>query len=84
MIPPQLRAILLFVMLWQFLFNVSDAGISVLIVFLHHVLKLFHSVAGNNVTALWVTNFPSTLQKVRDTIIGNEIRFITYIVCSKI
>ena len=70
-------------MLWQFTFNVSDAGIAVLIVFLHQILKLFHSIAANNATAELIGQLPSTLQQVRDKVLGNSIRFTTYIVCSK-
>ena len=45
---PQMRSVVLFLLLWQFLFNVSDAGLSVLIVFIYHLVKMFHSLSGND------------------------------------
>ena len=82
LLSPYVRTLLLFIMVWQFLFNVSDAGIAVLIVFLH-VLKLFHTVAGNDTTATWLVGFPSNLQNVRDAVIGTGIKFQDYVVCAK-
>ena len=70
-------------MLWQMLFNVSDAGLSVLLVFFYHCLKLFQSICGNNVTATWVAEFPHSLQRARDVVIGNYIRIKDYIICPK-
>lgn len=68
-------------MVWQFLFNISDAGIAVLIIFLHHVLKLCHSVAGNDTIATWLIGFPSNLQHVHDAVIGTGIKFKDYVLC---
>ena len=83
MLSPPVRAMLLFLMIWQFLYNVSDAGVSVLIVFLYQVLKLFHSVAGNNITANWLLHYPNSLYRVREMVLGNKIKFTTYVVCPK-
>ena len=40
--PVAVHMLLCFLLLWQFLFHVSDAGIGVLILFLHH---FFHMIA---------------------------------------
>ena len=75
-----MRALLLSLLLWQFSFNVSDAGISVLIVFIYNI---FHSISGSEVTATWIKSFPTTLHSVHREIIGNDIKFTDYTVCPK-
>ena len=47
----QMRSLLLFLLMWQFLFNVSDAGLSMPIIFMYHVVKLFHSITNNDIVA---------------------------------
>lgn len=54
------------------------AGMSVLVLFMYHVLKLL-STPGNII----VTSFPSTLQKIQNEIIGKSIVFMEYIACPK-
>ena len=41
-VPPIVTVTVLFLLLWQFTFTIPDAGISVLIVFLHHALTEVH------------------------------------------
>ena len=82
-ISPQIRSIVLFLLLCQFIFNVSDVGMSLFIVFVYNLLKLFDSIGGNNVTAAWLVQFPCTLQAVRNHIFDNDINFTEYVVCPK-
>ena len=85
MISLHIRAMLLFILMWQFLFNVSDAGVSLLILFLYHLIKMFHSISPNNATEPWLKEFPTNLQSVRHAVVGGGIRFLTYmyVVCPK-
>ena len=46
--------------------------------------ETFHSVAGNAVTALWLTGFPTNYQQVRNLVLGSDIHFKEYVVCSKV
>ena len=56
---------------------------SILVLFIYHVIKLFHAISGSEAINAWVTNFPSSLQKVHIKVIGSNITFINYVVCSK-
>ena len=80
---PLIRSIILFLLLWHFLFNVSDSGMSLLFLFIYNLLKLLHSISGSEVAADWVTSFPSTLQSAHKAIIGEDIKFKEYVVCPK-
>ena len=55
--------------------------VSVLIVCFYQLV--FFSVSGNDITAQWVENFPSTMKKVQDQIIGENIQFTDYITSHK-
>ena len=50
---------------------------------MYHIIKTIHSISGNVVMATWVENFPVTLHGVQKEIIGNDIKFTEYVVCSK-
>ena len=54
------KSILLFFFIWQFIFNVSDAALMVLLHFMHCVLKVIHSITENGVIKSWVDHFPRT------------------------
>ena len=83
LLSPHLRSVLLFLLLWQFLFNLSDAGLSAIIIFIHHLLKLIHSLTNNQLIAEWIASFPLTIYRVHNEIFGNDIKFIEYVICSK-
>ena len=68
--------------MWQFLFNVSDAGLSMLILFIYNFIKLFHSLSGNEITSLWIKTFPSSINGIHKEIIGSSINFSMFVVCS--
>ena len=77
---PQMRSVVLFLLLWQFLFNVSDAGLSVLIVFIFHLVKMFHSLSGND-TFKAMTTFPSTIQSIHNAVfvMTSNLRSMWYV-----
>lgn len=58
-------------------------GMSVLVLFIYHMLKIFYTLSGNDRTNNWIVNFPSTLRKVQQEIIGDNINFKDYVVCPK-
>lgn len=59
---------------------VRSVGFGALI---YHMLRIFHTLSGNNRTNNWIVNFPSTLRKVQQEIIGDNINFKDYVVCPK-
>ena len=79
--PVAVRMLLCFLLLWQFLFHVSDAGMGVLILFLHH---FFHMMASahpgqylHNICKVWPKSFLGALKIIH---IG-KVEFNEYIVC---
>ena len=83
LVPPTVRSLTLALMLWQFLFNISDAALSVLLLCLYHFLKVLHTLSGNNLLGEWLVHFPSSLKRMHGSVIGDEIKFINYVVCRK-
>ena len=80
---PQARSILLFILLWQFTFNVSDAAVSLMVVFIYHLLRIINSICKNDIIAQWIETFPVTLHGTHKKIIANDISFTEYVVCLK-
>ena len=80
---PQARSILLFILLRQFAFNVSDAAVSVMVVFIYQLLRVINLVCRNDMIAQWIEAFPVTLHGAHKEIIANDINFTEYVVCSK-
>ena len=50
---------------------------------MYHVLKLLHSITGNDIVRNWVATFPATFKGVQNEIIGDSIKFKDYVVCPK-
>ena len=72
--PWQLRSILVYILMWQFCFGISDAGVLALLLFLYSFLKLV-------TTGGLFDNFPRTL-KAAFRMTGIDVNaFIQYIVC---
>lgn len=83
LLSPLARSVLLFLMLWQFLFSISDAALSVIIVFVHHLLKSIKSLVQNDFLTELIDTLPLTLYGVHKEILGNDIKFNEYVVCPK-
>ena len=79
---PSVRSILLFMMLWQCIFNIPDTALGVIVIFVYHLMKVINSISGHKVIAAWIEQFPVTRHGVHDRIIANDITFVEYIVCS--
>lgn len=65
------------------MFNVSDAGIAILILFIYNLLKMVSSVANSNVIESWTNSFPKTLLSVRSPVFHDSIRYDIYVACPK-
>ena len=83
LLSPLARSVLLFLMLWQFLFSISDAALSVIIVFVHYLLKSIKSLVQNDFLTELIDTLPLTLYGVHKEILGNDIKFTEYMVCPK-
>ena len=84
-IPWQLRAVLIFILMWQFSFGVSSAGIIALLVFMR---KLFQTLASNVKENSLLTELCNLLPKTRDAalkLIGitanNFTQYIAFLRC---
>ena len=78
-----MRVTVLFLLLWQFTFTIPDAGISVLIVFLHHLLKFLSLNIQSKDMSDILASFPSSIKAGRSLILGpTKSLFIQYVVCS--
>ena len=61
--PVAVRMLLCFLLLWQFLFHVSDAGIGVLILFLHHFFHMMASAhPGQYLCKVWPKVFSGSIE----------------------
>jgi hypothetical protein len=81
-LPSRVRSILLFLLTWQFLFNVSDTALSALVVFLSTLFKMLMPF-GNKQSDSLINSFPSSLQIVHSQILQGDILFSEYVVCPK-
>ena len=70
---------MLFLLLWQCYFCVSDAGAGVLLLFIYHLLKLVSQVSHN----VDLEKFPKNVQSARKLILGDSTLFYEYTVCPK-
>ena len=82
-IHPAVRLFLLFILMWQCYFHVSDAGIAVLFLFLHHFLRLLSSLSGSKFIQTLAEASPLLLYSVQKLLGVNENGFIQYVVCPK-
>ena len=69
--------------MWQFTYNVSDTGMAVLVLFIHHTLKLLSSVSNTIIANSWIASFPNSLESLRSTVINDSISYAVYVVCAK-
>ena len=79
-IPWQLKALLIFLLTWQFTFSISNAGLIALIVFLHKLFKLLGK-HGDSIMQFFSTKFPKTRDAAMKMIGIDKNVFIKYIVC---
>lgn len=78
-----IRLLFVFVLIWQCFFHVSDSGIAVLVVFLHHFLHLLSSVSKSEFVGKMADACPSSLFAVRKLLGVNQDQFSQYVACTK-
>ena len=83
MIPWQLRALLIFIFVWQFSFGVSNAGLLALLLFLQKLFQLLASNYNGGIIHEIYSGFPKTRNAALQLIGINTNAFIQYIVCPK-
>ena len=81
--PAFIRAVLLFLMLWQMSFGVSDSGLGILILFLHQLIKFLAALSGSQSVCKLSDELPKTVQQARQNVLGDSLDFNKYVVCSK-
>ena len=74
---------MVFIFLWQYTYNVSDAGISVMIVFLYNFLKLISSLFNFDPIRVLLESCPRSLYQVQKAIGLRDNRLYTFVVCPK-
>ena len=81
--PVAVRMLLCFLLLWQFFFHVSDAGMGVLILFLHH---FFHMMASahpgqylQNICKVWPKSFLGALKIIHTALAKLNSQSMLYV-----
>ena len=82
-IPQPLRLLSVFLLMWQYLYHVSDAGISILIVFLHHFFRLLSSLIQSDVMTQIAAACPTSLHNTRKILGFHGNQFQQFVVCPK-
>lgn len=78
---PIIRMCFIFLLMWQCIFHVSDAGMAILILFVHNLLRLLSSVSPSTFLNSVTENCPSSLYGVRKMLGLVTDQFIKYVVC---
>ena len=82
-IPWELRAILLFILTWQFTYGVSDAGVLGILLFMYNFIRLI-SAKHDRVLLQPIFNlFPKSLKAAFELVGINPTGFTRYIICRK-
>ena len=81
--PSSLRLLFVFLLMWQYLFHVSDAGIAILIVFLHNFLRLLSSLSQSEFLNRIAVPCPTSLYTTRKILGVHNDCFHQYVVCPK-
>ena len=76
----KLRAILVFVLIWQFRFTIPDVAVLVVLLFIFRLFKLMNINLGEGLSA---GKLPKTLQSVYKLLGIDNNNFTEYIVCPK-
>ena len=79
----KLRAILIFLLVWQFNFGISDAAVVAIVCFLYKVFTFMHVKFDEQTKQPADEQFPRTLKKASQLVGINMNCFIEYIVCPK-
>lgn len=82
-IPWELRAILLFVLTWQFSYGVSDAGVLGILLFMYNFFRLISAKYDGGIMQTICDLFPKTLKTAFHLVGINPNAFTRYIVCPK-
>ena len=77
-----LRAIVIFLLMWQFQFGISEAGMTALVLFLHNLFKLIGNTFHNLDLTRIAAAFPITFRGLCKVIGLDQIPIKTYVVCS--
>ena len=78
---PVIRLCMIFLLLWQCMFHVSDAGIAVLVLFMHHLFRLLSSLTSSQYLSSLSKACPITLYSVRKLLGLLDDQFTEYVVC---
>ena len=73
----------MFLLMWQYLFHGSDAGIAILIVFLYNFLSLLSSLSLSESLNLNFAACPNSLCSVCKLLGLHDDQFTQYVVCPK-
>lgn len=79
----QLKFLLMFVIIWQFAYNISNAAITNLLHFLKYFMKAVGCTFGCESMQEMGSAIPITLQSLQRLIALQEDDFLNYVVCPK-
>ena len=78
---PVIRLCMIFLLLWQCVFHVSDAGMAVLVLFMHHLFRLLSSLVSSQYLSSLSNACPTSLYSARKLLGLLDDQFIEYVVC---
>ena len=79
----KLRAILIFLLVWQFNFGISDAAVTAIVCFLYKIFNFMHVKFTEQTKQPAAEEFPKTLKKACQLVGIKMNSFIEYMVCPK-
>ena len=78
---PVLRLCMIFLLLWQCIFHVSDAGMAVLVLFIHHLFHLLSSLTSSQYLSSLSNTCPTSLFSARKVLGLLDNQFVEYVIC---
>lgn len=82
-VPWQLRAILIFLLTWQFSYGISDAGVLAMLLFMYNLFRMISLQCEGRIVELITNLFPKTFKSAFQLLGINITAFTEFIVCPK-
>ena len=83
LVPVPVRILMLFVLLWQAVFHVSDAALAMLVIFLHHFFRVLSALEESNALRVLVNAWPKSVKAIHRAMGIERQNFTQYVVCPK-
>ena len=78
---PVLRLRMIFLLLWQCIFHVSDTGMAVLVFFIHHLFHPLSSLTSSQYLSSLSNTCPTSLFRAHKVFGLLDNQFVEYVIC---